>query len=126
MLDRKRGQSSDSAQTDDESPFGSSLATPVDANDISIIHTGSSSSASSALRFLVSAREDFSVVDYFGFKKGGPTILSKALGLGTRSSSSLDQMPSTSGCTSAQVSPGCSTPGTPAEETLMRKRVCSY
>ncbi|KAF8631758.1 hypothetical protein AX15_002214 [Amanita polypyramis BW_CC] len=121
VLDRRRGQSNDSGETDD-SPFGSSLATPADANDLGVTHAGTLDSASSALRFLVSPREDSSPVDYFGFKKGGQATLSRALGLRARSRSLVEQTPSSSGRASAQISPGCSMPGTPAEETLMRKR----
>ncbi|KAK2462195.1 hypothetical protein APHAL10511_005783 [Amanita phalloides] len=108
----KRGHSSDSEETHD-SPFGSSLATPVDVNDIGV--TGVSSSGSSASRFLV-ANGDVSFVDYFRFKQGGLSILSKA----TKSSSAngAEDMLSIPGYGTSKVS---SASTTPAEDTLWCK-----
>ncbi|KAF8634394.1 hypothetical protein AX17_004202, partial [Amanita inopinata Kibby_2008] len=110
----KRGQSRDSEETDD-SPFGSSLVTPVNEDGSGVDIVGSSGSA--VLRLFTSTGKgegDASLIDYFGLKKGDPPASTRAL----EPSMEVDSPSSTR----AVRSSGFSTPGTPAYETRMRKK----
>ncbi|KAF8332880.1 hypothetical protein F5887DRAFT_1080619 [Amanita rubescens] len=109
----RRGHSNDSQETQD-SPFGSSLATPLDPSDVSLGDT-----SSSALRFLVAAG-DAPLLDYFRFKRNGSHILSMA-----RESSSEGKLTPediASDNTNAGTSRVCSAIGMPAEDALVREK----
>lgn len=116
----RRGHSNDSQETQD-SPFGSSLATPLDPNDVSLRST--SASASSALRFLAAAG-DAPFLDYFKFKGNGSPTLSMARDLS--SDGKLTPEDIASDYTNAGSSHLCSAIGTPAEDALIRKKVSTY
>jgi hypothetical protein len=116
----RRGHSNDSQETQD-SPFGSSLATPLDPNDVSLRST--SASAGSALRFLAGAG-DAPLLDYFRFKRNGSPILSMTRELSFEGKLTPEDI--AEAYTNAGTSRVCSAVGTPAEGTLIRKKVSTY
>ena len=116
----RRGPSRDSVETDD-SPFGSSLATPVDADVIAV-----SGAPNSVLRFFgPNSSGEASMIDYFALKKTGrPPFLSSKIGAGSSSSGPVDEKSNYSGsAANPQTPPGYSNPGSTRAEGLTYKKV---